>query len=291
MTISDKLIGTTNLKVAPDSITPGANGTASAIYKVSQNDIDAGRVINTAKITGFTKNGESVEDVSGTNVENDDPTVTPIIQTPSIRIEKEAVLFSEKALVNEEVNFNIKVTNTGNVTLYDVLVKDSLTGFEQEITQLVLGESLSFTTSYIVQVTDETAGRFDNEATVTATTFNGAVMNASSSVTVPVEQCELVIPTGFSPNDDGIADTWRIKCLEKYPDAYIEIYNRWGNRVFEKNNFGNSDVHGASDEWWNGYSSQKWTFGNDRLPTGTYFYILDLKDGSKPLSGYLFLNR
>jgi gliding motility-associated-like protein len=101
----------------------------------------------------------------------------------------------------------------------------------------------------------------------------------------------LVIPTGFSPNDDGIQDKWRIKCLERYPDARIEIYNRWGNRVFEKDNFGNSDVHGESDAWWDGYSSQKAAFGDEKLPNGTYYYILFLNDGNKPLNGYLFLNK
>jgi gliding motility-associated-like protein len=116
-------------------------------------------------------------------------------------------------------------------------------------------------------------------------------VESSSSVIVQVEQCELVIPTGFSPNDDGIQDKWRIKCLERYPDARVEIYNRTGNRVFEKENFGNSDVHGESDAWWDGYSTQKGAFGNDKLPNGTYYYILYLNDGNKPLNGYLFLNK
>src|SRR5690606_16305928 len=105
-----------------------------------------------------------------------------------------------------------------------------------------------------------------------------------------VERCEMVIPTGFSPNGDGIQDTWRVTCLESFPDARVEIYNRWGNLVFEKDNFGNSEIHGT-DAWWDGYSSKKWTFGNDKLPAGTYFFILDLNNGNRPLTGHLFMNR
>jgi gliding motility-associated-like protein/uncharacterized repeat protein (TIGR01451 family) len=110
------------------------------------------------------------------------------------------------------------------------------------------------------------------------------------TVTV-VDDCELVIPNGFSPNGDGIADFWRIKCLDKYPDARVEIYNRWGNLVYDLDHYGNTDVHGATDAWWDGHSTHKWTLGNEKLPAGTYFYILDLRDGSKPLNGFIFLNR
>jgi gliding motility-associated-like protein len=110
------------------------------------------------------------------------------------------------------------------------------------------------------------------------------------TVTV-VDDCELVIPNGFSPNGDGIADFWRIKCLDKYPDARVEIYNRWGNLVYDLDHYGNTDVHGATDAWWDGHSTHKWTLGSEKLPAGTYFYILDLRDGSKPLNGFIFLNR
>jgi gliding motility-associated-like protein/uncharacterized repeat protein (TIGR01451 family) len=291
LTITDERIGVSNLNVVPDSLGPGRKGTASVSYKISQEDIDLGGITNTAMVSGFNLKGEPVEDVSGNNVENDDPTVTVIAQSPSVLIQKEAVLYADAVVMYDEVNFNIIVTNTGNITLYNVLVEDPLTGFMQETTQLPPGGSLNYTTSYIVQTADATEGQFNNEAFVTAKTFNGSLVESSSSVIVQVERCELVIPTGFSPNDDGIQDKWRIKCLERYPDARVEIYNRSGNRVFEKEHFGNSDVHGESNAWWDGYSTQKGAFGNNKLPNGTYYYILFLNDGNKPLNGYLFLNK
>jgi gliding motility-associated-like protein/uncharacterized repeat protein (TIGR01451 family) len=288
--IDDEKIGITGLELVPDTLAPGASGSATATYKISQADIDAGGVTNSAKVRSFNLRGEQVGDDSGTDPENDEPTVTTFEQNPSVYIEKEAVLFADKVVLGEEVNFNISIENTGNVTLFTVLVEDPLTGFEQELTQLLPGESMNFNTTYTVLEPDEAEGQFDNVAIISASTRDGSTIEASSTVTVQVEQCELVIPTGFSPNDDGIQDYWRITCLESYPDARVEIYNRWGNLVFEKDNFGNSDVHGT-DAWWDGYSSKKWTFGNDKLPAGTYFFILDLNDGNEPLNGHLFLNR
>jgi len=103
--------------------------------------------------------------------------------------------------------------------------------------------------------------------------------------------CELLIPEIFTPNDDGIQDNFKIKCIEHYPDARLEVYNRWGNLVYSKDHYGNTDLWGENDAWWNGYSTHKWTVGKDRLPSATYIYILYLNDGSKPRNGFVFLNR
>ena len=105
------------------------------------------------------------------------------------------------------------------------------------------------------------------------------------------DDCEIVIPNGFSPNNDGIQDLFRVKCIEKFPNASIAIFNRWGNQVYEQDNYGNTDVHGTTDAWWDGSSNQKWTVGGEKLTPGTYFYVLDLRDGSKPLTGFVYLNR
>ncbi|MFW5831584.1 MAG: gliding motility-associated C-terminal domain-containing protein, partial [Prolixibacteraceae bacterium] len=79
--------------------------------------------------------------------------------------------------------------------------------------------------------------------------------------------------------------------FEDYPNAQIEIYNRWGNLVYEQEDYGNEDRWGSTDAWWNGRSTHKWTVGKEKLPTGTYFYILNLNDGSDPITGSVFLNR
>jgi gliding motility-associated-like protein len=185
----------------------------------------------------------------------------------------------------------IRVVNSGNVPLSNVSVKDPLTGMDRLIALLMPGVTETFYTEYTITPADEARGRVDNTAIASGPGLRTDIISDNDIATIQVASCELVIPNGFSPNGDGIQDYWRIKCLEKYPDAKVEIYNRWGNLVYELEHYGNLDVHGPTDAWWNGYSTSKWTFGTDKLPTGTYFYILDLKDGSKPRNGFIFLNR
>jgi gliding motility-associated-like protein len=116
----------------------------------------------------------------------------------------------------------------------------------------------------------------------------------------------LFIPNGFSPNSDNINDYFLITIIcessdgsisesdfyAEYPDAKVEIYNRWGNLVFEKEKYGNIGVWGEMSAWWDGRSTSGWTVGNEMLPAGTYFYVLNFNDGNKePKAGSIFLNR
>jgi len=289
--INDERIGLKTLALNPSFILPGTGITAMATYKVNQADIDDGKVTNSARVKGTGENGMHVEDTSGSTISDNNPTITTIHQNPSIVVQKEAFFSGSKAELGEVVEFRVKVTNNGNVTLRNVVVRDPLTSFEQTIGLLPPGNYSIFNTNYRVTLSDEVAGEFVNVVTASGTAPDGSKVEGTGRVTVPVERCEVIIPTGFSPNGDGIQDYWRITCLEKYPNARIEVYNRWGNLVYEKESYGNISVHGQTDAWWDGRSSHKWTVGSEKLPPGTYFYILDLKDGNTPRNGYLFLNR
>ncbi len=104
------------------------------------------------------------------------------------------------------------------------------------------------------------------------------------------DECTLFIPEGFSPNDDNVNDYFVISCLENFPNAVFEVYNRWGILVYKLEGYGDESKYGT-DAWWNGKSNQSGVVGSDKLSPGTYFYILDLKDKSKkPIKGPLFLN-
>src|SRR5665811_1119081 len=58
--------------------------------------------------------------------------------------------------------------------------------------------------------------------------------------------CELFIPEGFSPNDDGVHDYFQILCIQKYPNARLMIFNRNGDKLFDKEHYGNLDVWGTN---------------------------------------------
>jgi gliding motility-associated-like protein len=82
------------------------------------------------------------------------------------------------------------------------------------------------------------------------------------------------VPNVFSPNGDGINDTWRIKYLEGYPGAIIEVYNRSGQIVYRSIGY---------DVDWNG------TYDGKPLPVATYYYIINPKNGRQIITGSVTL--
>ncbi len=102
---------------------------------------------------------------------------------------------------------------------------------------------------------------------------------------------ELIIPEGFSPNGDGNHDVFYIRGLVNlYPNFKLQIFNRWGNIVYDYTHNGNTL---SEPLWWDGYSSGRMTVNKGKqVPVGTYFYVLYFnKDNTKPRSGYVYLNR
>lgn len=89
---------------------------------------------------------------------------------------------------------------------------------------------------------------------------------------------KVLIYTGISPNFDGKNDVWHIVGIDQFPQNEVRIFNRWGNLVFEQKAYSNGNAWGGT---WNGKD----------LPDGTYFYLIDLGDGTELLSGYLQLMR
>lgn len=91
------------------------------------------------------------------------------------------------------------------------------------------------------------------------------------------------VPQWLSPNGDGKNDVFEIKDLSYYPDNELLIFNRWGDEVFFAKPYLND---------WNGTSKGKGlVVSGTELVEGTYFYILKLDKDSKPMRGYLELQR
>ncbi|HEX8331287.1 MAG TPA: gliding motility-associated C-terminal domain-containing protein, partial [Segetibacter sp.] len=84
------------------------------------------------------------------------------------------------------------------------------------------------------------------------------------------------IPNAFSPNKDGINDTWNIGYLETYPGATIEVFNRYGQVVFTSVGYSTP---------WNG------TKNGSPLPAGVYYYIVNPKNGRKQITGSVTIIR
>ena len=78
------------------------------------------------------------------------------------------------------------------------------------------------------------------------------------------------IPNAFSPNGDGIYDTWQIKYLQDYPNSSLEIFNRTGRLVYSSKGNGRA---------WDG------TWEGKPVPVATYYYLIQLHNGQPPISG------
>ena len=88
---------------------------------------------------------------------------------------------------------------------------------------------------------------------------------------------EVEIPTGFTPNGDGKNDFFEIRGIENYEENVLVVYNRWGNKVFEKSQYAND---------WEGTNNS-----GDPLPAGTYFYIFKVRDTGKTYTNYIDIRR
>ncbi|HVX49403.1 MAG TPA: gliding motility-associated C-terminal domain-containing protein [Chitinophagaceae bacterium] len=114
----------------------------------------------------------------------------------------------------------------------------------------------------------------DTTYTLTVTSLAGCGI-ATDDVFVRVLE-KLQVPNAFSPNGDGINDTWNIQKLITYPEADIYVFNRFGQVVYHSRGYSKP---------WDG------TFKGALLPFGTYYYMIDLKNGLPKLSGWLQILR
>jgi gliding motility-associated-like protein len=107
---------------------------------------------------------------------------------------------------------------------------------------------------------------------------NGACVTSDSVAIDYSSSCDLELPTGFSPNGDGYNDGYFIRGIERYKENYFRVFNRWGNEVYFKEDYVNSD--------WTGQNKK----GED-LPEGTYFVILEIKNSEIVKNTYVDLRR
>ncbi|MFA9371350.1 MAG: gliding motility-associated C-terminal domain-containing protein [Labilibaculum antarcticum] len=97
-------------------------------------------------------------------------------------------------------------------------------------------------------------------------------------------QVELLIPSSFTPNNDGANEKFYIKGIENYPENQFIVFSRWGTKVFEKKNYTNDDA------WDGGYNKAGAKLGpGDKLPKGTYFFKLIISDKQYVKSGYIVI--
>ncbi len=110
--------------------------------------------------------------------------------------------------------------------------------------------------------------------TIAVTSADGCISKDSMFIKVLKTP---VIPNAFSPNGDGINDQWVIQYLDSYPGVKVEVFNRYGQQVYNSTGYNTP---------WDG------TYNGKPLPVGTYYYIINRNvEGAGKLSGWVVLLR
>ncbi|MCP1385775.1 DUF7507 domain-containing protein, partial [Runella salmonicolor] len=187
LSIDDAKLSLTDLVVTPSTLLPNGTGTATATYTITQADINAGEVKNSATVTGTPPTGPNVTDVSDSGNElvdtpadpdtdpTNDPTVVPLTQNPQVRLVKLAAVGGSGA-VGDVITYTFTVTNTGNVTLTNLSIDDaklSLTDLVVTPSTLLPNGTGTATATYTITQADINAGEVKNSATVTGTPPTG----------------------------------------------------------------------------------------------------------------------
>ncbi|MFP4504510.1 MAG: tandem-95 repeat protein [Cyclobacteriaceae bacterium] len=105
------------------------------------------------------------------------------------------------------------------------------------------------------------------------------VSSLTDTLAVEVIDCSqlaLEIPSGFTPNGDGVNDLWEIQNIAFYENVVVEVFNRYGASLFYSEGYRNA---------WDG------SYENQPLPTGTYYYMISIDGGAQHYSGTVSILR
>ena len=231
-------------------VTPLLSATTTYYVSINNNSCESARVAITAAIGGAACTNQ--------------PPV--IITTVSNIMTEETATIDLLALVSDPDN-NIDINS------FKVVVQP-LSGALAQITSGILTinySGLSFTGEdrVTIEVCDLLGSCSQEEITITVSDIPG--------------QRDLIIYTGISPNGDFKNDTWVIENVQSLSDTQenrVFIYNRWGDLIFEVENYDNDQ------RVFRGINKN----GNE-VTSGVYFYKIEFSSGRKTLTGYLTLKR
>jgi gliding motility-associated-like protein/uncharacterized repeat protein (TIGR01451 family) len=200
-------------------------------------------------------------------------------------------------IVGQQITFTITLTNLGQFTVADVVINELIdvnlgfqyvsheasNGFYDERAgkwelMAIAPEEISTLT---IMVTVPQEGSYQNIASlVSSSPTDGNAENNVGTATVVVGPRSIdesgFVFNQFSPNGDGVNDVLQINDIQNYPNNTLEIFDRNGNQVFSVSRYDNT---------WTGDGT------NGQLPKGTYFYVMNLGDGSEVKKGWIQIMR
>ncbi|MDB4512033.1 C25 family cysteine peptidase [Arenicella sp.] len=197
---------------ALDGLDVGEIATCMVDYAITQEDLEAGEVINTADAAGLDPSGGGVDDTSDSTQpaddtgNDDDPTVVPLTQTPEIELVKSSVIdLGGDGIVDvgDTITYTYEVANTGNITVFNIAITEDPLQFTGDplfltapaylsgggdldngagtATDINPAETVTFTATYTIQQADIDRGSVVNSATADGESVGGPVDDVSDS--------------------------------------------------------------------------------------------------------------
>ena len=228
--------------------------------------------------------------------QSEDDEANAELNTPTTDIEVTKSVDISNPAIGDEITFTISASNIGSLDATTVEIDEVLpSGYEfisytatSGVYDVITGiweiptvtTNTNETLSIIVKVLD--VDDYVNTASLMSLDqIDSDGSNDSDDSTI--DPICLSIYNEFSPNDDGVNDVFYIDCLANFPNNKLEVYNRWGNIVYSKKGYDNT-FKGLSN-------GRAVLYKEEKLPVGTYYYVLDLGDGSDPRVGWVYKAR
>ncbi|MFH1321867.1 MAG: gliding motility-associated C-terminal domain-containing protein [Bacteroidota bacterium] len=266
------LVIVTDTNNCSDTASIFVNENAHIILTLNGNDIDcygnqngsisASLTNGTAPFVFNWSNDDSTQNISGLGA----GWYVLVVQDSNGCTSTDSIQITEPEILNVSVSSQI-LPNGYNISFY-------------QGTDGIADASVSGGTGYFVylwsngantaSITGLSAGNYQ----LTVTDFNGCTGTDVVAITQPDA---LAMPTGYTPNGDGKNDYFVILGIDAYPENNLVAYNRWGNLVYEKENYQNE---------WKGEN-----LSGKSIPDGTYYVILTIKDAGIALTGYVDIRR
>ena len=186
---------------------------------------------------------------------------------------------SVSVIPNQEIRLNITVTPLDQASIqWQILQPQNNTWQDLEANDSFLGVTSN---NLILKNPQESWVSWKFRAAISSIAYRCAPLIFSKETLI--EYQTLFIPNAFSPDNDGVNETWIIEGLSQFPEHQLTIYSRWESVILREKPYKND----WGGELRAGHSNSK----GQNIPEGTYFYTLELGNSQPPLKGFIYLKR
>ncbi len=253
---------------------------------------NAGPDMEFCDTTGVLNAIQSFGNTHWQSLNGNDPVLFEQPDNPDTRVNVNITNEETFRFLLQETNWQCQRQDTINVTFYfppqpdagedivlmfkrdTVLNADSLGQNETAFWNIIKGSGFIVNDSSLSTEIQDLS--YDETNYITWNVKKGVCDLASDTIKITILDME--IPTGFSPNNDGINDQFVIKGLNLSDQNELIVFNKWGRVIYSSNNYQNN---------WGGYNQQ-----NKELVEDTYFYVLKVKgEISSEKSGFIVIKR